>query len=300
MNGRLATVFGGTGFLGGRIVRDLVQDGWAVRVASRHPRAPEGVPPSAEIELHKVDLQADMPVAYAVRDASAVVNAVSLYREQGDATFRAIHEEGAERVARRSRELGIERLVHVSGIGSDPDSSSAYVAARGRGEERVRQAYPDATLVRPSVMFGPRDAFLQGLDRVTRLPVVPMFGDGGARLQPVYVEDVASAVNRILDDPATARRIFELGGCAVYTYREALQAVMQHRGRRRPLMPVPFFLWYRLARLTARMAHPPLTQDQITLLEADNIVGPDAATFADLGIQPASLEERLGDCLPPA
>ncbi len=300
MNERVATVFGGTGFLGSRIVRGMVASGWTVRVAARHPEPPEGIEGPGEIELHSVDIRGDMPVAYAVRGATAVVNAVSLYAEQDDATFKAIHEDGAERIARRVSELGAERLVHISGIGSDPGSASPYVAARGRGEKLVQKAFPDATILRPSVMFGPNDAFLQGLNWVTRFPVIPLFGDGSTRLQPVHVEDVATAVIRVLERSDTTGRVFELGGGAVYTYREALQVVMRYRGRNRPLLPIPFFLWNALADLTSRRPQPFLTRDQVMLMEKDNVVGEEADTFADLGIQPASLEERIAECLPPS
>lgn len=297
MAGERVTVFGGTGFLGRRVVRRLAGEGWRVRVAARHPAVPEGADP-ARIEPIRADIRREAEVAAALNSADAAVNVVSLYVERGDATFQAIHVDGAARVARRAREAGVARLAHISGIGSDPDADSPYVAARGQGEQAVREAFPDANLLRPSVMFGPDDAFLRNLAAITRLPVVPLFGRGRTRLQPAHVEDVATAFARLLERPETAGGTHELGGGVVYTYREILEQVLAHYGRRRPLLPVPFTVWRTLAALAGLLPDPPLTTDQIALMAMDNIVGPEAATFADLGIDPASLTDRLGECLP--
>ena len=297
MAGERVTVFGGTGFLGRRVVRRLTGEGWQVRVAARHPTVPEGSDP-ARTEPVAADIRREADVDRALDGAHAAVNVVSLYVERDDATFQAIHVAGAARLARRAREAGVARLAHISGIGSDPDADSPYVAARGQGEQAVRTAFPDANLLRPSVMFGAGDAFLRNLAGITRLPVVPLFGRGRTRLQPVHVEDMATAFARLLDSPETAGRTYELGGGAVYTYREILELVLAHQGRRRPLLPVPFPAWRALAALTGLLPDPPLTTDQIALMAMDNVVAPGAATFADLGLDPAALADRLSECLP--
>lgn len=256
---------------------------------------PEGAP----VELERSDIREPESVNRALREATGAVNAVSLYAEHGDLTFRAVHVDGAEQLAKSAREIGLERLVHISGIGSDPESDSPYVAARGQGEEKVRHAFPEATVLRPSVLFGPGDAFLRNLDKLTRAPVVPLFGTGNTRLQPVFVEDVATGLERALKLPEAPGRIFELGGGAIYTYREVLQAVLAHRNRWRPLLPIPFPIWRTLAALSSRiLASPPLTPDQVILMEQDNTVGGQEATFADLGIEPASLEDKMAESLP--
>jgi uncharacterized protein YbjT (DUF2867 family) len=227
-----------------------------------------------------------------------VVNAVSLYVEQGGATFEAIHVRGAERLARLAREVGVSTLVHISGLGVDEASPSAYVRARAKGERCVREVMPEAVILRPSVLFGPGDAFLRSLEMITRhLPVIPLFGDGSTRLQPVYVEDVAAAIAQALERPDARGRIFELGGARVHTYREIVAMVLRHLGRRRLLMPVPFALWHALAATASLLPAAPLTRDQVYLLQTDNVVAADAATFADLGIEPRALEALLPECL---
>jgi len=291
------TVFGGTGFLGRRVVRRLAGEGWLVRVAARRPMVPAGAD-RRRVELAPADIRDEAAVAAALSGAAAAVNVVGLYVERGDATFQAVHVDGAARVAEEARKAGVQRLVHISGIGSDPASPSRYVAARGRGEAVVRTEFPAATLLRPSVLFGPDDAFLRNLAAITRLPVVPLFGRGGTRLQPAYVDDVATAFARALAAPATAGQTYELGGGTIHTYREILERVLVHQGRWRPLLPVPFAAWHLLAALAERLAEPPLTRDQITLMAADHVVPPGAATFQDLGIEPASLADQLANCLP--
>jgi NADH dehydrogenase len=298
MGDRLITVFGGTGFLGRAIVHRLLEAGARVRVAARSPR----FPPPAEFEESLEECQADIrnpdAVARAVHGADGVVNAVSLYAERADLTFQDIHVEGAGVLARGVRDAGVERLVHVSGIGVDEDSSSAYVRARARGERRVREICPEAVVLRPSVLFGPGDAFLAALRSVTLAPLVPLFGKGGTRLQPVFVDDVARAVERSLEDPAAPGRIFELGGAEVLTYREAVKAVLAHLGRRRLLLPVPFPAWRVLAGAASVLPGPPLTRDQVVLMQSDNMVSGELPTFADLGLEPTGFRSALPDCLP--
>ncbi len=289
-----AVVFGGTGFLGRAVVTALAGSGWRVRVAARHPYADIL---SERIEPRIVDIRDEPAVAAAIEGADAVINAVSLYVEKGGLDFDAIHVHGAARVARLAADAGAGRLVHVSGIGVDPASESRYVQARAQGETAVRSAFPGATVVRPSVIFGANDRFLSTLDSVTRLPILPLFGHGGMRLQPVHVDEVALAIRASLADPATAGTVFELGGGEVLRYRDILRAVLRQRGRRRILLPVPFRIWRGIARVSALLPNPPVTIDQLALLAMDNVVGCDAATFADLGIAPRGLIERLPACL---
>lgn len=291
------TVFGGTGFLGREIVRALIASGQRVRVAARRPDAP-GLD-DVTVERLAADIRDESAVAGAVDGAAAVVNAVSLYVEKRELSFDAVHVRGAETIARCARQAGVERLVHISGIGVDTASPSPYIRARAQGEDRVREVFPEATTLRPSVLFGPNDAFISALKGVTLLPVIPLFGSGNTRLQPVYVDDVAAAVVAALERPDSAGRVFELGGARAYSYREILRAVLRELGRRRLLMPVPFPVWKLLAGLMAILPNPPLTRDQIILMEDDNLVSPDAPGFADLGIEPYDLEGQLASFLRP-
>lgn len=291
----LVTVFGGTGFLGREIVRALVAEGFEVRIAARHSpaRAPE-----PRVGHVVADVTDEPSVRRAFEGASAVVNAVSLYVEKGGLSFQVVHVLGAECVARCAREAGAGSLVHVSGLGSDPASASAYVRARAHGELAVRKAFGDAVMLRPSVMFGPDDAFLAGVERATRLPLVPLFGSGATRLQPVFVRDVAAAVATVLAVPALRSPEIELGGAEVLTYREIVAAVAAHLGRRRLLVPVPFGLWKAMTSLLGVLPTPPLTRDQVILMERDNVVTGRTRTFADLGLAPAGLTALLPECLP--
>jgi uncharacterized protein YbjT (DUF2867 family) len=299
MTGRIL-VLGGTGFLGRAVVRRLLGRGWRVRCAARNvaqaARRAGAVP---QLEFRRADIRDVRAVKEALRDVDGVVNAVSLYVERpGGDSFEAIHVDAAQRVAALARLAGLGSLVHISGIGVDEASPSSYVRARARGERRVREAFPDAVVLRPSVLFGPGDAFLRSLELITRYgPVVPLFGNGSSRLQPVYVEDVAEAVVRALELPGAGGRVFELGGPGVHTYREVIAMVLVHLRRRRLLVTVPYPLWRLLAAALSVLPEPPLTRDQVHLMAADNVVGEGMATFTDLGLAPRAMEPLLAECL---
>lgn len=287
------TVFGGTGYLGRSVVRKLVETGARVRIAVRRPRAELFQGAGHAIEHVRADITDQASVAVAVRGAAGVINAVSLYVESGAATFSAVHVDGARNVAEKSAAVGA-RLVHVSGIGSDPDSVSRYVAARAQGEEVVSTAAPGAVIIRPSVLFGCDDVFLDSLCRLVRfLPVIPLFGSGRTRLQPVNVADVAGAAARLVMAEPGRCKIYELGGPRIYTYRELLQTIASHIGRRRLFVSVPFPVWKMIAAACTLLPDPPLTRDQVVLMSRDNVVDPAQGTFSQLGIEPAALENTL-------
>jgi uncharacterized protein YbjT (DUF2867 family) len=245
-----------------------------------------------QITLFSADVRDQASVAAAVAGADAVVNAVSAYLEKGGVTFGAVHEQGAETVAREASAAGVARLVLVSGIGADPKSGSPYIRARGRGELVVQQAFPGATIVRPGAMFGPGDALFRTLADLAKLfPVLPLIGGGHARLQPVYVDDVAEAVARILADHGTAGRTYEFAGPGVYTMRELVMIALRLIGRRRLLVPVPFAVATVQARLFALLPSPPLTTSQIDLLRTDNVASGALPGLRELGIEPKGVEE---------
>jgi uncharacterized protein YbjT (DUF2867 family) len=296
MKDHTVTVFGGTGFLGSRIVEHLCTAGASVRIASRHPdraRARFGNA-APKFEVIEADVHSEESVASAVADAYGVVNAVSLYVEHENETFHSVHVRAAERVARQARGRGVERLVHVSGIGADAASRSPYIRSRGEGELAVRAAFPGATIIRPAVMFGPDDSFLTVITQfLRRLPAYPMFGQGNTRLQPAYVSDVAEAVTRILQANEPQPTTFELGGPCIYSYRELLQTIARHAGIRRVLVPVPFSVWAALASVAELLPHPPVTRNQVDLMRMDNVVSTATLGFADLGISPYRIEHVL-------
>src|SRR5688572_4982323 len=238
------SVFGGTGFLGRRLVRRLAAERATLRIAVRSPDRARSVLRAADLDrvtVFRADVRDQASVAAAVAGVDAVVNAVSAYVEKSGVTFESVHEQGAKTLAQEAAAAGVARLVLVSGIGADAQSRSPYIRARGRGEVVVKQAFPGATIVRPSAMFGPGDALFGTLaDIVRMLPVVPIIGGGRTRLQPVYVDDVAQAIVRLLADPETASRTYELAGPGVYTLRELVSFVLRIMNKHRLLVPVPF------------------------------------------------------------
>lgn len=288
MSDGLITVFGGTGFLGRRVVHRALQAGRHVRVASRHPDPALFAQAPRPPEQVTADVRDPEAVVAAATGASVVVNCVALYVETRSESFDTTHVISAGHVAQAAKRAGAV-LVHVSGIGVDRRSKSAYVRARALGEERVQDAYAESVILRPSALFGPGDALLGAIVPMIRwLPVIPLFGEGDSRLQPVHVDDVARAVMAAAAQPAARGNTYELGGPEVFTYRELIQAVAAQLGRRRWLKPVSFKLWRLLAVLSAPLSSPPVTRDQLELVRRDNVVRGEK-TFSDLGIEPQSL-----------
>jgi uncharacterized protein YbjT (DUF2867 family) len=289
------TVFGGTGFLGRRIVGQLRDAGFAVRIASRHPDRGRSLFPGGDPGISSIpaDINEEGGLALALAGSFAVVNAVSLYVEHGKYTFRSVHVEAAARVAGLAAAAGVERLVHISGIGADAHSPSPYIRSRGEGEAAVLRAFTSAILIRPSVMFGADDAFVVPiLSMMRHLPVFPLFGSGDTKLQPVYVEDVAEAITRLLRSPPP-ERIYELAGPRIYTYRSLLRVLGAGLGKEPILLPIPFTLWKAIGSLGELLPAPPITRNQVELMERDNIASPTVAGFVNLQMAPRSLEEVL-------
>jgi uncharacterized protein YbjT (DUF2867 family) len=294
--GQIVTVFGGTGFLGRRVVRHLRDKGFSVRVASRHPRASGSHDP--EIRPTAADIRGRQSIATAVEGAFGVVNAVSLYVERGTDTFQAVHMAAAERLAEEARKAGVERFIQVSGIGADAASSSPYIRARGQGEQAVRAAFASAGVVRPAVMFGPDDAFLNTLVQLLRrLPIYPMFGRGRTRLQPADVEDVGEMIAKLLQRTTAEAITVECGGPRVYTYEELLRTIARAANVDRTLVPVPFAAWHALAWVTEVLPGAPITRNQVELMEIDTVASVDVPGFADFGMSPRALEEVLQNIL---
>jgi uncharacterized protein YbjT (DUF2867 family) len=295
-NGRTVTVFGGTGFLGRRIVQHLRYRGFPVRVASRHPDRGNRLfgPDDPQLQSIRANIHDERSVADALAGAYGVVNAVSLYVENGRETFHSVHVESAQRVAAQAHRAGVERFVHVSGIGADTASQSQYIRKRGEGELAVQAAFVGALLVRPAVMFGPDDAFLTTILKLLRqLPIYPMFGRGLTRLQPAYVEDVAEAIGRVMQHTETPSMIFELGGPRVYSYKELLGAIARQAGLAPLLIPIPFAVWHALAWASEMFPSPLLTRNQVELMQIDTVSSPEMPGFIELGISPHSVDAIL-------
>ena len=285
-----ATVFGGTGFVGRRVVRHLRESGTRVRIVSRHHRLGE----DEGIEQIAADAHDERSVEAAVAGADGVVNAISLYVEHGRDTFHSVHVETAAKIARTAKRAGIRRFVHVSGIGADPTSPSPYIRSRGEGEAAVQTAFPGAVIVRPAVMFAPDDAFLTTILRLLRsLPADPIFGDGKTRLQPAYVDDVAAAIAQILRRNQNPYPVYELAGPRIYSYEELLRTIARIAGLRPVLMRMPFAFWNALAGVAEMLPQPPLTRNQVELMKIDTTASESLPGFRALRISSRSLEDEL-------
>jgi uncharacterized protein YbjT (DUF2867 family) len=296
VNNRLVTVFGGTGFLGGRVVRHLLRvPGFSVRIASRHPeRGMQLDHNNPRLQSVQVDLRDEGSIADTLDGAYGAVNAVSLYVEHEQETFHSVHVEAARRLAAQAHRAGLKRLVHVSGIGSDAASPSLYIRKRGEGELAVRAVFSEAILIRPAVMFGPDDAFLTTILKLLRqFPIYPMFGRGLTRLQPAHVDDVAEAITKALQRSEPNAITYECGGPRIYTYEELLRAVAHEAGRRPVLVPVPFAVWHAVGWVSEMLPRPPVTRNQVELMQIDNVASDEVPGFAELGIPPQPVEETI-------
>lgn len=293
MRRQVATVFGGAGFIGRHVVQRLAKQGYGVRIAGRDTEKAgrlRTLGDVGQVVPVRASVTDDASVARAVAGADVVVNLVGVLFERKSGDFQRIHAEGAGRIARLAEAAGVRRLVHVAAIGADPDSESLYARSKGEGEQAVRAAFPEATILRPSVVFGPDDQFFNrfaGLAAI--LPVMPVV-EGQTRFQPVHVGDVADAVMAAIARDDAAGRVYELGGPRVMTMRQVLEFVLEHTHRRRLMLPVPRALAAFQARIGEWLPNPPLTRDQLILLKRDNVVAADAAGLAALGLSPKAVE----------
>ena len=291
---RVATVFGGAGFIGRHLVRQLAQRDWRVRVASRNPKRALFLKPSGavgQIAPIYANIHDDASVAAAVRDSDYVINLVGILYESGRETFQAVHADAAGRIARAARDAGAQRFIQVSAMGASDQSEARYAQTKAAGEAAVLDAFPEASILRPSVIFGPEDNFFNQFGEMARMsPFLPLIGGGRTRFQPVYVGDVADAVMACLDDPGTKGRVYDLGGPQVYSFKEILQIVMRETRRRRLLLTLPWGVANLQARVFQMLPKPLLTVDQVTLLKTDNVASGDLPTLTDLGIEPTTVE----------
>ncbi len=293
MNTNLVTVFGGSGFLGRHTVRALARAGWRIKIATRHPARGFFLRPLGtvgQIDFVKCDVADAQSVSAAVMGASAVINLTGILFQKGQ-TFEDVQAEGAANIAQAAAAAGVNALVHVSAIGADAQSGSEYATTKAQGEQSVREAFPDAVILRPSIVFGPEDAFFNKFASMARfLPMLPLVGGGHTRFQPVFVGDVAAAIVQALASPGARGRTFELGGPSIYSFKELLQMILRETGRKRLLVPLPFALASLKAAFLQLLPNPILTMDQVKLLKTDNVVAPTAAGLAELGITPTSVE----------
>lgn len=301
---KLVTIFGGSGFVGRYIARRLAKDGWRVRVAVRRPNEamhvkPYGVP--GQVEPVLCNIRDDASVAAVMNGSDAVVNCVGILAEAGKNKFDAIQAEGAGRIARIAAEKGVSNLVHISAIGADAESDSDYARTKAEGEANVLAAFPNAVILRPSVIFGAEDKFFNRFAGMMG-PVLPLVG-GASRFQPVYVDDIAQAAVMGAQGKATAG-VYELGGPEVVSLNEMVAGMLKVIRRRKLVVNLPFFVgrlmgfgFDMINKLSFGLIKAPLTRDQVKLLRKDNVVSEGAKGFADLGITPTSAEAVVPDYL---
>ena len=292
------TVFGGSGFIGRAIARSLAHEGFRVRVATRRPVLAEAVKTAGDVGqvvLMRANLRAPASIAAAIAGSQAVINASGISFQRGRQSYQTVHVAGARAIAEAATAAGVQRLIHISGIGVDDRSSkNRFVRSKVEGEGAIVAGFPDATILRPSIVFGPDDAFFNKLGSIAAsAPIVPLIGKGTARMQPVYVGDIARAVVAALARPETARSVFELGGPHVYTYRELMALVLRVIDRRKPMLSVPVGLMKLVGFFAEFLPVPPITRDQADLVTLDNVVSANAKTLAALGITPTAAEAIL-------
>lgn len=307
MTGRLAVVFGGSGFIGRNVVRELAKRGWRVRVAVRRPHLAHFLRPMGsvgQIQLKQANVRHRPSIAEALKGADAVVNLVGVLHQSGAQRFDSVQAGGAAAIADLAAEADVETFVQVSAIGADPESDSLYARSKAEGERAVREAVPTATIMRPSIVFGQEDEFFNRFaGMAAALPPfapLPLIGGGKTRFQPVYVDDVADAICEALARPEAKGRTYELGGPRIYTFRELMELMLKEIGMRRILLPVPFPLAFMLGlagEIVGRLPFidPFLTRDQVRQLKRDNVVDAsgDVGTLADLENNPHTVESIL-------
>jgi NADH dehydrogenase len=291
----LVVVFGGSGFIGKQVVRALAKAGKRIRVAMRRPHLGHELRVMGDvgqIQLVQANVRFPESVARAMEGADAVVNLVAVLSESGKQNFQTLHVEGARTIAEAAARHGVQRFVQVSAIGAAA-KGARYARTKYAGERAVQAAVPSATILRPSIVFGPEDNFFNRFAQMATLaPALPLIGGGKTKFQPIFVGDVADAIVAALDKPGARGRVYELGGPSVYTFKHLLQFVLAEIARPRPLAPIPFFAAHPLGLLLdwsfklIPFADPPLTGDQVTMLKRDNVVGadPNALTIQDLGV----------------
>lgn len=302
MKNRLVTVFGGSGFVGRNIVRRLAASGARVRVAVRDTEKAYFLKTCGDlgqVSLVPASITSDEEVADAVKGADAVVNCVGILYERGSRTFDAIHVQGAARVARAAAQAGAKRLVHLSALGASADAKSSYARSKAAGEDAVLAAFPDAVVLRPSVIFGTEDGFFNMFADLARIfRVLPYYthivphaeGGGGTKFQPVYVGDVADAAVKVLQEDSHVGKTYELAGPTVYTMREILEMVCRYTDRSTWICGLPFWLARIQAVFLQYLPTPLLTPDQVKLLEVDNVTDGSRPGLSDLGISAVTAE----------
>jgi uncharacterized protein YbjT (DUF2867 family) len=289
-----AVVFGGGGFIGRHLVRRLGKAGMTVRIPSRHVSRLGALRTAGvvgQIVPEIVGSFDEAELAATIQGADIVVNLIGILAESRANSFTRLHATVPGLIARACATAGVKRLIHVSALGADAHSKSAYATSKAAGEAAVLEAFPKATILRPSIIFGPEDKFFNRFAAMALLsPVLPLIGGGHTKFQPVYVGDVADAIMAAATRPDAQGKIYELGGPSTYSFKELMELLLAEMGVRRFLAPLPWGLSSFQARIAEWIPGKPLTRDQVELLKQDNVLSGAAPGLADLGIQPTAAE----------
>ena len=294
----IVTIIGGTGFVGRYVVKLLAAAGYTLRVISRHPENAAHLKTSGnvgQIVLMAGDITNPASLVGKIEDSYAVVNLAGILFQSGGENFANVHTHGVEKLAQMAKAAGVKRFIHISALGVDNNSGSCYARSKILGEHAVLDAFPEATILRPSVIFGPEDNFVNLFASMACIaPALPLIGGGRTCFQPVYVGDVAKAVEVCLNHADTMGHTYELGGPETLSFKEILTYILKTLGKKRLLLPIPFAvapLFALFAELVGKIVHPPLlTRDQVKLLRHDNIIATNSLHFANLGIAPTAME----------
>ncbi|WP_235868194.1 complex I NDUFA9 subunit family protein [Paremcibacter congregatus] len=292
---QLVTIFGGGGFVGTTLVEHLAKTGVRIRVAVRRPNSAMHVKPLGEVgqvQVVQANLRDKDSVRAAILGSDAVINLVGVLAEAGGQKFNAIHEKGAKTVARLCAEMKVKSLVHMSALGADVDSPSLYGQSKGRGEQAVLKAFPEATILRPSVIFGAQDQLFNRFAKLAKFPIVPVIS-GGTKFQPVYVGDVAEVIVRALREDNMRGQTYELGGAKIYSLREMMELAAKIAKLTPVFIDVPAFIAPLKVFFLSLLPNAPITLDQYKMLQKDNVVSEDALGLEDLGIEPTLAEVIL-------
>ncbi|WP_044214941.1 complex I NDUFA9 subunit family protein [Candidatus Endolissoclinum faulkneri] len=294
MHGKIVTVFGASGFIGRSVVYKLAKCGARINSVCRNIEKAKFLKTMGvvgQITLTSLDVTSSKAIAQAMKGASIVINLIGILNQSRCNNFNAVHCTAPKKIAKTAKLLGVKAVLHVSAIGADPQSSSEYARSKFAGEECVRSAFPEAIILRPSIVFGNDDSFFNKFASMAQfLPVLPLIGGGKSMFQPVYVIDLAEAIIAALNTPAAYGQTYELGGPAIYSLRDLIEIILKETNRKVSLIKLPFWLSSLKASLLELAPNPILTRDQVELLKMDNVVSCGAKTFNDLFINPTPIE----------
>lgn len=296
MQAQVVTVLGGSGFLGRYIVQHLAKQGALIKVGCRHITEAMHLMPMGnvgQIKLVPTNIRDEASLKELIQDSDIVINLVGILYEKGKQTFEAVHVDGARRLAQLAKEFEVKQFIHMSALAADKESKSSYARSKFKGEAAVRQAFPEATILRPSLVFGAEDNFFNRFAELAlKSPALPLIGGGETKFQPVYVGDVAAAVQAIIEQQLQGPT-FELGGPTIYTFKELMTLLLQQIQRQRVLIPVPYAFGFALGALAQLLPEPLLTIDQVRLLQGDSITTGELPGLSSLQIQPQALPTIL-------